>query len=75
MTVIGQMTKPAAMEFTPILMEHNTRVIGKMISSMVKDKKYGPTVHNTKAIISLDKKMVTVNSFGLTNHPLMATFF
>lgn len=69
------MTKPAVLEFTRILMELNIRVIGKMISSMVRDKKYGPTVHNTKATTSSDKKMVTVNSFGLTNHPLMATFF
>ena len=68
------MTKPVAMEFTHILMELNTKVIGKMISSMVKDKKYGLTVHNTKATTSSDKKMVRVNSLGLTNHLLTATF-
>ena len=74
MTDIGKTIKHAAMVSIRTLMVRSIRVIGRMINSMVKDKRYGPTVHNTKATISSDKKMDLVDSSGPTNPLSKVTF-
>lgn len=64
---IGRTIKLTDMDNTLILMEHNMKATGWMISNMDKEKNTGQMVLNMKELINTVKKMATVNSYGLTN--------
>jgi len=68
---IGRTIKLMGMDSTHILMEHNMKAIGSMISNTDKEKNTGQMVHNTKEPINTAKKTDMVNSCGLIN-PLTA---
>ena len=67
MMVIGRTIKLMDMDSTLILMEHNMKATGWMISNMDKEKNTGQMVLNTKELINTVKKTATVNSYGLIN--------
>jgi hypothetical protein len=74
MTVIGKMIRLMGLVSILILMVHNMKVIGLMINNMVKVKRHGRMVLNTKVIISLGKKMASVSFYGLINLVIAETF-
>ena len=74
MTVSGKMTKHTASESILIPMELNTRDIGSMTSNMVKERKSGLMVLNTKEIINLVKRTASESFCGLTDPPMRVTF-
>ena len=74
MTVSGKMTKRTASESTPIPTELNTKDIGSMTSNMVKERKSGLMVLNTKETINLVKRTGSENFYGLIDPPMKVTF-
>lgn len=74
MTVSGKMTKRTASENILIPMELNTKDIGSMTSNMVKERKSGLMVLNTKATINLVKRTASESFCGLTDPPTRETF-
>lgn len=65
MRVTGIMIKQKVMAYILIWMEHNIKVLGKMINSMVKGKKRGQMVLVMREIIFLVKNMERELSYGL----------
>ena len=74
MTDNGKMTKRTASESTLIPTEQNTKDIGSMTSNMVKEKKNGLMVLNTKETINLVKKTALESFCGLTGPLTRVTF-
>ena len=68
---IGRTIKLMDMDSTHILMVHNMKAIGSMISNTDKEKNTGQMVHNTKEPINTAKKTDMVSSYGPIN-PLTA---
>lgn len=64
---IGKMTKHMAMESTLTQTEPSMRVIGLMISSMVRVRRNGLMVLGMKVIISSERKMDSEGSYGRIN--------
>jgi len=58
------MIKPTDTEFTFTKMVRDTRESGKMIYNTGSEKKSGPIIVNTKAIIPKVKNMVKVSTYG-----------
>ena len=65
--VTGKTTKPMDSVNTPILTVLSMRVIGLMISNMVRVRSIGQMAHNMREIISLVKRTDMVLSYGQTN--------
>ena len=74
MTVIGKMIKLMDLVSILILMVHNMKVIGLMISNMVKVKRHGRMVLNMKVTISLGKKTASDSFYGPINLAIAETF-
>ena len=74
MTVIGKMIRLMGLVSILILMVHNMKVIGLMISNMDKVKRHGQMVLNTKGTISLGKKTALDNFYGPINLVIAETF-
>ena len=73
MMATGKTTELMDTANTPTLMVLNTRDTGLTTSNTVKERSTGQMVPNTKETTNLEKKTDMVNSFGLINHPTLAT--
>ena len=70
MTACGSMTRHMDTASTAILMERNTKVNGKTISSMAKASRPGPMAPSTTVLMSKERSTGTANSLGRTAAPI-----
>jgi hypothetical protein len=68
MKEIGLMTRLMVLEYTFMLMERDTKAIGKMICSMEEEKKLGQTDLFMKVTICKEKSTALVSIAGMMDH-------